>query len=106
MLRFINGDNTQFEWLRDQIQGALKIFDNVSLPVTCTPNTCSLGFEFTPANGHKMYIDKNLSFSGNHTGFANLIMNGEATFESYDDMVTFIKELGSLYGSASPVKKN
>jgi hypothetical protein len=44
-----------------------------------------------------MYIDKNISFSGNHVGFRALLSNGETSFSTYDSMVAFIKGLGCLY---------
>ena len=97
MKRFTSGDSEQFDWFRSQIQERLMIFKNVSLPVSCTPNRCRLGFEFTQSNGYKLYIDKNISFADNHAGFATLLSRGEASFSTYDDMMAFVKGLGCLF---------
>jgi len=97
MMRFINGNNTQFEWLRNQIQNALYIFNDVSLPSTCSPNRCRIGFEFTQEKGYKMYIDKNISFTGDHAGFKALLSRGEASFGSYEAMIVFVRGIGSLF---------
>jgi len=99
MMQFINGNNTQFDWLKNQIQEALITFNDVSLPASCTPNRCRMGFEFTQENGYKMYIEKNISFSGNHPGFRALLTRGETSFNSYEDMIMFIRGLGSLYNT-------
>jgi hypothetical protein len=99
MQRFINGDNTQFDWLRSQIQEALMTFQDVTLPDSCTPNRCRLGFEHTQANGFKLYIDTNIAFSGNNPGFRVLLANGEASFRTYDEMVAFVRGLGCLFVS-------
>jgi hypothetical protein len=53
MMQFINGNETQFTWLRNQINEALYIFNNVNLPESCFPDNCRIGFEFTSANGYK-----------------------------------------------------
>jgi len=97
MEQFINGNNVQFDWLKSQIQERLMTFKDVSLPASCTPNRCRLGFEFTQANGYKLYIDKNISFAGNHAGFAALLARGEASFRTCDDMMAFVKGLACLY---------
>jgi hypothetical protein len=97
MQQFINGDNAQFGWLQSQIQENLIIFPDEPLPDSCIPNRSRIGFEFTETNGFKLYIDKNISFTGEHPNFAAWLANGEASFNTYDDMVAFIKELGCLF---------
>jgi len=74
MKKFINGNNVQFDWLKSQIQERLMTFKDVLLPDLCTPNQCRIGFEFTQANGYKLYIDKNISYTGNHAEFAALLV--------------------------------
>ena len=99
MQQFINGNETQFRWLKNQIQESLYIFNDTQLPATCSPSVARIGFEYTAANGYKMYIDRGITFTGNHTGFSNLVVNGEATFGSYEAMTAFIKGLGSIYNA-------
>ena len=101
MQQFINGNDTQFRWLKNQIQEALYIFNNTQLPATCSPSTARIGFEYTAANGYKMYIDNGITFTGNHTGFSSLVANGEATFGSYEAMVAFVRGLGSIYNTSA-----
>jgi hypothetical protein len=100
MQQFINGDDTQFDWLRSQIQESLMIFQDVPLPISCIPNRCRIGFEYTEANGFKLYIDKNIAFTGDHASFAAWLTNGEASFDTYDDMIAFIRGLGGLFESS------
>jgi ATP-dependent Clp protease ATP-binding subunit ClpA len=104
--RFIDGSDQQFEWLRDQIQGALYIFKDVSLPRTCTPNICRLGFEYTPTNGYKAYIDKEIAYSGNNAGFRDFLANGEASFESYDNLIEFFRGLDCLYSEQGAMARS
>jgi hypothetical protein len=104
MQQFISGNDTQFNWLRSQIQEALYIFNNTQLPATCSPNVARIGFEYTAANGYKMYIDRGITFTGSHTGFSNLVANGEVSFGSYEAMTAFIRGLGSIYNApARPI---
>jgi len=105
MRRFIDGNSGQFEWLRDQIQGTLYTFNDVSLPCACTPNSCRMGFEFTPANGYKLYIDKNISFTGSHEEFRQLLDTGEASFESYETLIGFLRGLNILYTNTVPTRR-
>ena len=97
MKHLVEGNDTQFEWLRDQIQGMLYIFDNIALPGTCSPKRCRLGFEFTPSKGYTLYIDKNISYTGAKEDFKTLLSNGEISFEKFEDMVRFVRGCNSLY---------
>jgi len=97
MQHLVEGNDTQFEWLREQIQGALFIFDNSALPSTCAPNRCRVGFEFTPSKGFTLYIDKHIAYTGTQETFRALLNNGEISFEKYDDMVRFVRGLSGLY---------
>ena len=97
MKHLIDGNDTQFEWLRDQIQGALYVFDNTVLPETCTPNRCRIGFEFTPAKGYTIYIDKSIAYAGSQESFRTLLRNGEVSFENHEEMIRFLRGLSSLY---------
>ena len=97
MRRFIDGDDRQYEWLRDQMQGALYIFKDIALPGTCTPNSCRVGFEFTPSKGYTFYIDKSIAYTGCHEAFRTLLNNGEVSCERYGDLVTLVRGLRSLY---------
>jgi len=106
MQQFINGDDAQFEWLRSQIQEATMIFNDVSLPDTCTPDRCRIGFEYTEANGFKLYIDKSILFTGEHPNFAEWLANGETSFDTYDDMIEFIKELGTLFENSQQLQSD
>jgi len=103
MLQFINGNDTQFSWLRSQIQDATMIFNDVSLPTSCNPSRCRLGFEYTHANGFKLYIDKNISFSGNHPEFRSLLATGEMSFNNYEDMKVFVRGLAYLFTTTQNV---
>jgi len=97
MQRFINGDKTQYDWLRSQIQETTMIFNDVFLPTSCTPNRCRIGFEYTQANGYTLYIDKNITYAGDHKGFSALLSRGELSFYTYDDMIAFIVGLQCLF---------
>ena len=98
MEQFINGNDFQYNWLKNQISPeGLMIFNNVTLPATCTPNNSRLGFEYSNENGYKLYIDRNISFTGSHSGFRNLLTQGEITFNSFDSMKAFVRGLSSLY---------
>ena len=101
MRRFIYGNDGQFEWLRRQIEGALYIFNDISLPGECAPSACRLGFEFTPEAGYRLYIDKNIAYAGRNGRFRDLLTEGEAAFETYDALVAFIRGLASLYKDSS-----
>jgi len=100
MKQFTEGTDTQFEWLRDQIQGSLLTFNGTALPSSCTPNCCRVGFEFTPSKGYTLYIEKNIAYTGSHEVFKTLLNNGEISCERYDDLVTLIRGFRSLYTEA------
>ena len=102
MERFIVGSDAQFNWLNSQIQEGLKIFNDITLPASCIPNICHVGFEYTQAIGYKVYIDKNIMFSGNHSGFRNLLSCGEASFNTFEDMKRFIRGLNGIYITPQP----
>jgi hypothetical protein len=97
MQQFIHGDDTQFSWLRSQIQERLMIFPDETLPASCTPSRSRLGFEYTQANGFKMYVDKNIAFNGNHSGFRALLAAGEMSFSTYENMIAFVRGLAHLF---------
>jgi len=99
MKRFVNGNSVQFNWLRSQIQEALQTFAEVELPDSCIPNRCRIGFEFTQTAGFKLYIDRNILYAGNHAGFRDLLSRGEASFNTYDNMIAFVRGLSCLFNS-------
>ena len=106
MQQFINGDDTQFNWLRSQIQESLMIFKDIPLPASCTPNRSRIGFEYTQANGFKLYIDKNIRFTGKHPECRALLERGEASFNTYADMISFIRSLNCLFDASQQPMNN
>jgi len=105
MLRFINGNEAQWKWLREQIQGVLYTFDQTQLPDTCTPSVTRIGFEYTPQNGYVFYINKGISYSGTDREFKNLLESGEKKFEEYHDMENFVKGLKSIFNEKHSEKQ-
>jgi len=98
MLRFINGDDTQWQWLREQMQGMLYTFEQIQLPQQiCTPNITRVGFEYTPQNGYVIYIDKGIVYTGKNVEFKKLLEDGEKRFESFEDLTDYIKSLKPLF---------
>ena len=93
MLRFVEWDQNRQQWLKEQIQGALYTFERVRLPPGCTPDHARTGFEYTPQNGYKLYIDKGIRYSGNHTRFADLLEHGELCFDEFEEMFNFLDNL-------------
>ena len=106
MRRFIDGNEQQYDWLRDQIQGMRYTFNDVSLPNTCTPNTCRMSFEFTPANGYKVYIDNNIIYTGQNESYRRFLSSGEASFENYEALKQFLRSLNCLYVNTPLARRN
>ena len=100
MKQFFEGSDAQFNWLKEQIQGQLYVFKNVELPASCTPDRSRIGFEYTRTNGYKFYIDKGIRFNGDNDDFKALLERGEKSFETFEDMVSFVKGLKGLYTDA------
>lgn len=104
MLRFINGDDSQWQWLRGQIQGALLSFENIELPSTCRPQVVRIGFEYTPATAYILFIQKGIVYTGANPVLAAFFEQGQKSFETFDDMRNFIVSLAPDFEGLTETK--
>ena len=101
MREFIFGDKALFNRIKKQIKNQkLIVYDDVRLPMSCSPNRSRLGFGYTSENGYKLYIDNGITYLGCSAAFGSLVSRGEASFDSFEDMVSFFTCLRSF---CSPV---
>ena len=101
MREFVFGSDQQYRWLENLINdGRCHVFNNCTLPDSCTPSHCRLGFEKADAV-YVAYIDRGISTTSGKQSFAHFLQNGEAKFTCMEDMMEFFRSLKSLFDATN-----
>lgn len=102
MREFVEGNDAQFEDLKEKLQdGLCHVFKNCKLPACCNKQICRIGFE--KDNGaYTLLIDIGITCSKMKGGisliqFKQLLSTGEFKFLDFNDLKVFLKSLSFLY---------
>lgn len=101
MKEFVFGTREQFAQLdRLLSDGQCHVYRGCALPAGCTPQSTRLGFEKRDG-AYAMYIDKGITCTAEHPGFARLLERGEAQFAGLGEMTAFLSSLRPLFPGGS-----
>lgn len=101
MREFAFGTDQQYGLLAYEISdGRCHVYKNCSLPDSCTPASCRLGFEKN-GNGCIAYIDRGITTTSSDPRFAAFLQEGRAEFASMQDLAAFFRSLQPLF---SPIE--
>lgn len=101
MREFVFGSDQQYSWLENLISdGQCHVFNNCTLPDSCIPSHCRLGFEKADTI-YIAYIDRGITTTSNNQSFAYFLQNGESKFACMEDMMEFFRSLRPLFDASA-----
>ncbi len=102
MRRFVEGNDAQFQDLKEWLQdGLCHVFKRCGMPDCCSIPVSRIGFE-KDHGAYTLLVDKGITCSRRKGGipliqFKQLLSDGEIKFIDFNDLKVFLKSLSFLY---------